>query len=56
VLRLRQMLREFFPAALLAFDDLAAPDVVELLGPRSGVGGPAVDRADHRGAEPGPPP
>jgi transposase len=32
VLRLRQMLREFFPAALLAFDDLAAPDVVELLG------------------------
>jgi hypothetical protein len=26
------MLREFFPAALLAFDDLAAPDVLELLG------------------------
>jgi hypothetical protein len=32
LLRLRQMLREFFPAALLAFDDLAAPDVFELLG------------------------
>ena len=32
LLRLRQMLREFFPAALLAFDDLAAPDVLELLG------------------------
>jgi transposase len=31
-LRLRQMLREFFPAALLAFDDLAAPDALELLG------------------------
>jgi transposase len=31
VLRLRQMLREFFPAALLAFDDLAAPEVLELL-------------------------
>jgi hypothetical protein len=31
-LRLRQMLREFFPAALLAFDDLAAPDTLELLG------------------------
>jgi hypothetical protein len=26
------MLREFFPAALLAFDDLATPDVLELLG------------------------
>jgi transposase len=32
ILRLRQMLREFFPAALLAFDDLAAPDALELLG------------------------
>jgi transposase len=32
VLRLRQMLREFFPAALLAFDDLDAPDTLELLG------------------------
>jgi transposase len=31
LLRLRQMLREFFPAALLAFDDLDAPDTLELL-------------------------
>jgi transposase len=31
VLRLRQALREFFPAALVAFDDLAAPDALELL-------------------------
>jgi hypothetical protein len=31
-LRLRHWLREFFPAALAAFDDLAAPDVRELLG------------------------
>ena len=31
MLRLRQMLREFFPAALVAFDDLGAPDVLELL-------------------------
>src|SRR6266545_3020692 len=32
VLRLRSALREFFPAALAAFDDLAAPDTLELLG------------------------
>jgi transposase len=31
VLRLRSSLREFFPAALEAYDDLAAPDVLELL-------------------------
>jgi transposase len=31
-LRLRQTLREFFPAALAAFDDLAAADTLELLG------------------------
>jgi transposase len=31
-LRLRQTLREFFPAALAAFDDLAAGDTLELLG------------------------
>jgi transposase len=30
--RLRSALREFFPAALEAFDDLTAPDVLELLG------------------------
>jgi transposase len=31
VLRLRSVLREFFPAALQAFDDLAAGDALELL-------------------------
>jgi transposase len=32
VLRLRSALREFFPAALVAFDDLSAADTLELLG------------------------
>src|SRR3954451_8692520 len=32
VLRLRSTLREYFPAALRAFDDLDAPDALELLG------------------------
>jgi transposase len=32
VLRLRSTLREFFPAALAAFDDLTAADTLELLG------------------------
>jgi hypothetical protein len=31
-LRLRSALREYFPAALVAFDDLAASDALELLG------------------------
>ena len=31
MLRLRSALREFFPAALAAFDDLTAPDALELL-------------------------
>ena len=31
VLRLRSSLREFFPAALEAYEDLASPDVLELL-------------------------
>ena len=31
MLRLRSSLREFFPAALVAFDDLTAPDALELL-------------------------
>jgi transposase len=31
VLRLRSALREFFPAALRAFDDLASPEALELL-------------------------
>jgi transposase len=32
LLRLRHALREFFPAALVAFDDLAAADALDLLG------------------------
>jgi transposase len=32
VLRLRSALREYFPAALVAFEDLYAPDALELLG------------------------
>ena len=32
VARLRSTLREYFPAALLAFEDLDAPDALELLG------------------------
>ena len=32
VQRLRALLREFFPAALDAFDDLTGPDALELLG------------------------
>ena len=32
VQRLRHQLREYFPAALEAFDDLDAPDALELLG------------------------
>jgi transposase len=32
LLRLRSTLREFFPVALHAFDDLTAPDALELLG------------------------
>ncbi len=32
LLRLRSVLRESFPAALVAFEDLTAPDVLELLG------------------------
>ena len=31
-LRLRHALREYFPAALVAFDDLTAPEALELLG------------------------
>jgi transposase len=31
-LRLRSTLREYFPAALVAFEDLTAPDTLELLG------------------------
>jgi transposase len=40
VLRLRGVLREFFPAALVAFADLDAPDALELL-----AAAPDPDRA-----------
>jgi transposase len=40
VLRLRSALREYFPAALAAFDDLTAPDTLELL-----AAAPDPDRA-----------
>jgi hypothetical protein len=40
MLRLRSTLREFFPAALEAFDDLTAPDALELL-----AAAPDPDRA-----------
>ena len=33
--RLRHQLREYFPAALAAFEDLDAPDALELLGKAS---------------------
>ncbi len=42
VARLRSALREYFPAALLAFDDLHAPDALELLGRA-----PEPDQAAH---------
>ena len=42
VARLRSTLREYFPAALLAFDDLHAPDALELLGRA-----PEPDQAAH---------
>jgi transposase len=32
MLRMRSLLREYFPAALVAFEDLTAPDTLELLG------------------------
>jgi transposase len=38
VQRLRHQLREYFPAALAAFEDLAAPDALELLGKASSAG------------------
>jgi hypothetical protein len=59
VLRLRSALREFFPAALEAFDDLAAPGALELLakapdpGSAAGLGiaqiSAALKRARRRG-------
>ena len=58
VQRLRHQLREYFPAALEAFEDLDAPDTLEAAGqdPRPGPRGEADPRPDRRGAQAGPPP
>ena len=51
LLRLRGALREFFPAALDAFDDLTAPDALELLGAAPDpVTAASLSRARIRGA------
>jgi transposase len=51
VLRLRVALREFFPAALDAFEDLTAPDALELLGAAPDpVRAARLSRARIRGA------
>ena len=51
LLRLRGALREFFPAALDAFDDLTAPDTLELLGAAPDpVTAASLSRARIRGA------
>jgi Transposase len=51
LLRLRGALRESFPAALTAFDDLAAPDALELLGAAPDPASAArLSRARIRGA------
>jgi hypothetical protein len=62
VLRLRSALREFFPAALAAFDDLSAADTLELLGrapdpDRAARAGTfvAADQLPGRPVEPGQP-
>ena len=59
--RLRHALRDYFPAALAAFDDLDAPDVLELLAKAPDPGsaarlsrsqiGAALKRARRRGVE-----
>ena len=57
VQRLRHQLREYFPAALQAFDDLDAPDVLELLGKAPDRPGREADpRPGRRGAQARPPP
>ena len=58
VQRLRHQLREYFPAALEAFEDLDAPDALDLLGkaPDPAKGREADPRADLRGAQARPPP
>src|SRR5436190_17817775 len=56
--RLRHALREYFPAALEAFEDLDAADTLELLAkaPGSGQCCEAEYRADQRGPQTRPPP
>jgi transposase len=58
VLRLRSALREFFPAALQAFDDLAASEALEALdrAPDPDPGHAAVPLPDRGDAAPGRPP
>jgi hypothetical protein len=55
--RLRHALRDYFPAALEAFDDLDAANTVELLGqaPTPNPGRSADDRPDQRRDEAGEP-
>jgi hypothetical protein len=55
VQRLRHQLREYFPAALEAFEDLAAPDALELLGKAPDPGRETDPRAGGRGVQAGPP-
>jgi Transposase/Transposase IS116/IS110/IS902 family len=51
LLRLRVALREFFPAALDAFDDLSAPDTLEVLGAAPDpISAAELSRARIRGA------
>ena len=56
--RLRHQLREYFPAALEAFEDLDAADTLELLAkaPDPASGGPAEPEPDQRGPQAGPAP
>ena len=52
--RLRSALREFYPAALAAFDDLTSGDAIEVLraAPAPAARRGAVPDADRRGAAP----
>ena len=57
VQRLRHALREYFPAALEAFDDLTAADTLELLAkaPDPASAARLTHQPDQRGAQAGPP-
>jgi hypothetical protein len=57
VLRLRHALLEFFPAALVAFEDLSAVDALDLLASAPDpAAAAALSSADHRRAQTCPPP